>query len=149
MGRGSILAGTILLALGIFVCHQALNLSLGRASRPGPGFVPFGLGCVLILLSLLYLIRSFRTPGRRQGSEVRAGIYRIFLAVGLLCLFAGFLNWLGYLISTFILFLVWLAFIERKRWDLSLSISLLALVVVYYFNLLFSVQLPRGLIQGF
>jgi len=59
------------------------------------------------------------------------------------------LNWLGYLISTFLLFLMWLAIIERKKWYLSLCLSFLALVVVYYFNLLFSIQLPKGLIKGF
>ncbi len=149
MLRGPILAGVILLTLGIFVCHQAVQLSLGQASRPGPGFVPFGLGSILILLSLLYTFHFLRTPREREESKGHRGLYRTFLAIVILCLCIGLLNWLGYLITTFLLFLMWLAIIERKKWYVSLSLSLLALVVVYYFNLLFSVQLPRGLIKGF
>ncbi len=149
MLKGPILAGIILLALGIFVCHQAVQLSLGQASRPGSGFVPFGLGSILILLSLLYIFHFFRTERAGGESKVRPGLIRAFLAIGILCFCTGLLNWLGYLISTFLLFLMWLAIIERKKWYVSLPLSFLALVVVYYFNLLFSVQLPRGLIKGF
>jgi len=149
MLKGPIVAGIILLALGIFVCHQAVQLSLGKASRPGPGLVPFGLGSILILLSFLYIFHFLRTQREREESKGHRGLYRTFLAIVILCLSIGLLNWLGYLISTFLLFLMWLAIIERKKWYVSLSLSLLALVVVYYFNLLFSVQLPKGLIRGF
>ena len=149
MPKGPIVAGIILLALGIFVCHQAVQLSLGKASRPGPGLVPFGLGSILILLSFLYIFHFLRTQREREESKGHRGLYRTFLAIVILCLSIGLLNWLGYLISTFLLFLMWLAIIERKKWYVSLSLSLLALVVVYYFNLLFSVQLPKGLIRGF
>lgn len=149
MLKGPIFAGIILLALGIFVCHQAVQLSLGQARRPGPGFAPFGLGSILILLSFLYIFHFLRTQRGRGESKVHRGLYRTFLAIGILCFCIGLLNWLGYLISTFLLFLMWLVIIERKKWYVSLSLSLLALVVVYYFNLLFSVQLPKGLIKGF
>ena len=149
MLKGPILAGIILLALGIFVCHQAVQLSLGQASRPGSGFVPFGLGSILILLSLLYIFHFLRTQKGREEPKIQRVFYRTFLAIGILCFCTGLLNWLGYLISTFLLFLMWLAIIERKKWYVSLPLSFLALVVVYYFNLLFSIQLPRGLIKGF
>ena len=149
MLKGPILAGVILLALGIFVCHQAVQLSLGQASRPGPGFVPFGLGSILILLSLLYIFHFLRTRKGRGELKAHLGLYRTFLAVGVLCFCTGLLSWLGYLISTFLLFLLWLAIIERKKWYVALPFSFLALVVVYYFNLFFSLQLPRGLIKGF
>jgi Tripartite tricarboxylate transporter TctB family len=149
MLKGPVLAGVILLALGIFVCHQAVRLSLGQPSRPGPGFVPFGLGSILVLLSLLYIFHFLRTQNGRGESKAHRGRTRTFLAIGILCFCIGSLNWMGYLISTFLLFLMWLAIIERKKWYVSLSFSLLALVVVYYFNFLFSVQLPRGLLKGF
>jgi len=147
--KGPWIAGSILLALGIFVCQQAGQLSLGQASRPGPGFVPFGLGAILILLSVLYLIQSLRTAYGNGNLRVSPGFYPTLLAMGFLCFFSGVLNWLGYLISTFLLFMGWLTLIERKKWVLSLALSILALALVYYFNFLFSVQLPKGFIKGF
>lgn len=149
MVKGPLAIGTLLLALGIFVGHQAIQLSLGRPSRPGPGFVAFGLGSILILLSALYLIQFSRMKPEARPRGPRGGGQRTLLAVGLLCLYAAVLNWLGYLISTFLLFGIWLGFIERKKWYLTLSIAFLALVVVYYFNSLFSIQLPKGLLKGF
>jgi len=147
MNTGSILAAIIFLALGIFVCHQAIQLNLGQASRPGPGFVPFGLGSLLILLSLLYLtpvLRSLKRQGEPRPSD---GLTRTVLAVGILCFFSGVLSWLGYLISTLLLFMLWLILIERKKWPVAVGLAGLALLFVYFFNLLFSVQLPRGIMR--
>lgn len=141
--------GTIFLALGIFVGHQAIQLSLGRPSRPGPGFVAFGLGLILTLLSSLYLMQVSRRKSEDQPRPSRGGRNRTLLAVGLLCLYAAVLNSLGYLISTFLLFGIWLGFIEQKKWYLTLPIAFLALVAVYFFNYLFSVQLPKGSLKVF
>ena len=148
MNKGPLIAGILFLVLGVFVCHQAIQLSLGQASRPGPGFVAFGLGSILILLSVLYIIRIKRSQWEVKEPRVGQGRYRILLGVVLLCFFGGILGWLGYLISTFFLFMGWLTFIERKKWYVSLALSSLALIFVYYFNLIFSVQLPKGLIKG-
>jgi putative tricarboxylic transport membrane protein len=148
MNAGSILAGIIFLALGIFVCQQAIQLGLGQASRPGPGFVPFGLGSLLILLSLLYLVPVLRSLKREGKPEPSDGLIRTVLAVGILCLFSAILSWLGYLVSTLLLFLLWLMLIERKKWPMAVGLAGLALVFVYFFNLLFSIQLPRGIIRG-
>jgi hypothetical protein len=148
MRKGQVSAGVILLALGIFVCEQAIQLNLGQASRPGPGFVPFGLGSILILLSLLYLVpilRTFKREGKPLASD---GLIRTVPAVGILCLFSAVLSMLGYLLSTLLLFLLWLMLIERKKWPVAVGLAGLALVFVYFFNLLFSVQLPRGIIRG-
>jgi hypothetical protein len=139
--------GIILLGLGIFVCSHAVELTLGKPSRPGPGFLPFGLGLILVFLAILYLVQSRRqkprSPAHSPGSFLRT-----LLAVGILCFFAAFVNWLGYLITTFFLFVFWLVLIERKKWPMVFFLACLAMVAVYFFNFLFSVQLPRGLLRG-
>jgi hypothetical protein len=148
MQKGQVIAGGILLALGIFVCQQAVQLNLGQASRPGPGFVPFGLGSLLVLLSFLYLFPLLRALGEKGKAQPYAGLTRTLPAVGILCLFSAVLNWLGYILGTLLLFLLWLMLIERKKWPAAVCLAGLALVFVYFFNLLFSIQLPRGIIRG-
>jgi hypothetical protein len=148
MQKGQVFAGVILLALGIFVCQQAIQLNLGQASRPGPGFVPFGLGSILILLSLLYLVPVLRTFKKEEKPRLSAGLIRTLMGIGILCLFSAILSGLGYLLSTLLLFLLWLMLIERKKWPMAVGLASLALVFVYFFNLLFSIQLPRGIIRG-
>jgi hypothetical protein len=148
MPKGQVFAGVILLAVGIFVCQQAIQLDLGQASRPGPGFVPFGLGFLLILLSLLYLVPVLRTFKKEEKPRLSAGLIRTLMGIGILCLFSSILSGLGYLLSTLLLFLLWLMLIERKKWPMAVGLASLALVFVYFFNLLFSIQLPRGIIRG-
>jgi len=148
MRKGQVSAGVILLALGIFVCQQAIQLNLGQASRPGPGFVPFGLGSLLILLSLLYLVPVLRTFKKEEKPRLSAGLIRTLMGIGILCLFSAVLSGLGYLLSTLLLFLLWLMLIERKKWPMAVGLAGLALVFVYFFNLLFSIQLPRGILRG-
>ncbi len=143
---GPTLMGIFLWGLGTFVCIEALDLSLGLASRPGPGFVSFGLGLILVVLSSAYLIQV-RLRSRERVSF--AGQKKsLFLAVAALCLYAAALNRLGYLITTFLLFVFWLALIERKKWSVVLPLACVAVAGVYFFNILFSVQLPRGLLAG-
>jgi putative tricarboxylic transport membrane protein len=146
---GPAVMGFILLALGVFVCSHALELSLGRASRPGPGFVSFGLGSILIVLAVLYLRQTFRQKERGEGRGKEIRLSRTFLALGGLCLYAAVLPWLGYLITTLFFFAFWLMVIERRRWVLMLPLACLAGVAVYLFNVIFSVQLPAGILKGF
>jgi len=146
---GPAVMGFVLLALGIFVCSHALDLSLGQASRPGPGFVSFGLGSFLIGLSILYLRQVFRHYEKGAGERKEGRLSRTFLALGILSFYAAVLPWLGYLITTLLFFGFWLAVIEGKRWHLVLPLACLAGVAVYLFNMVFSVQLPPGVLKGF
>jgi hypothetical protein len=146
---GPAVMGFILLALGIFVCSHALELTLGRASRPGPGFVSFGLGSILIGLAILYLRQVLRQRGKAGGAGKEVRLWRTFLALGILSFYAAVLPWLGYLITTLLFFGFWLAVIEGKRWRLVLPLACLAGAAVYLFNIVFSVQLPPGVLKGF
>ena len=146
---GPAVMGFVLLALGIFVCSHALDISLGQASRPGPGFVSFGLGSFLIGLSILYLRQVFRQNEKMTGERKEVRLSRTFLALGIFSFYAAVLPWLGYLITTLLFFGFWLAVIEGKKWHLVLPLACLAGVAVYLFNMVFSVQLPPGVLKGF
>jgi putative tricarboxylic transport membrane protein len=145
---GSKIMGTILLGIGGFVCYQGVDLSLGTPSHPGPGFVPFGLGAVLTLLSAVYLWHISQGKEERKASSFTVNYQRTGMAIGTICLYALILSWLGYILTTLLVFVVWLSLIERKSWIQTGSLACLAVVAVYFFNILFSVQLPAGLLKG-
>lgn len=140
--------GITLLGVGFFVCYQGWELSLGKPSAPGPGFVPFGLGLVLLALTAVYLFQIRRGEQKRKGAEDRGGFRRLAAALGVICFFALAVSWLGYLPTTFLLFLIWLSAIEKKSLAKSFSVAFAAVAAVYLFNTLFSVQLPPGLLKG-
>jgi hypothetical protein len=145
---GSKAMGAILLALGLFVCYQGIDLSIGTPSRPGPGFVPFGLGFILTTLAIVYLWQSSRGKEEKKISSFPISYQRTAMAIGTICLYALVLSWLGYILTTLLLFVIWLSLIERKNWIQTASLTCLAVVAVYFFNFLFSVQLPAGLLKG-
>jgi hypothetical protein len=145
---GSKTMGTILLALGVFVCYQGIDLSIGRPNHPGPGFVPFGLGFILTFLAIVYLWQIPRGKEKRNPSSFPVTYQRTAMAVGTICLYAFVLSWLGYILTTLLLFVIWLSLIERKGWIQTASLACLAVAAVYFFNVLFSVQLPAGLLKG-
>jgi putative tricarboxylic transport membrane protein len=145
---GSAVMGTILFGLGIFVCYHGIDLTVGKPSLPGPGFVPLGLGSILMLLSSVYLYQSFGKKEKRKDPSTRSGYYRLLMAAGVMALYAWIVSWVGYILTTFLFFVVWVYLIERKNWVQTVSLACLAVVAVYFFNTLFSVQLPTGLLKG-
>ena len=143
---GSKIMGVILLLMGVYISYQGIELTLGVPSRPGPGFVPFGLGVFLAILAAFYLWQS---RSRTEKEKISGENYRrTALALGVLCFYALLLDWAGYILTTFFAFLLWISLIERKSWLQTASLSCLAAVAVYAFNVLFSIQLPTGLLKG-
>lgn len=144
---GSKIMGAFLLLLGGFVCYQGIDLTMGMPNRPGPGFVPFGLGLILTTLAAIYLWQS-RGNKKEERRSPGANYRRTALAVGVLCFYALIVNWAGYILTTFFSFILWLSLIEKKAWFQTASLACLAAVAVYAFNVLFSIQLPAGLLKG-
>ncbi len=138
--------GVSLVLLGGFVCYHGVDLALGMPNHPGPGFVPFGLGLILITLAAIYLWQNRSNKAERGSPGVN--YRRTALALAVLCFYALVVNWAGYILTTFFSFILWLSLIERKAWLQTASLACLAAVAVYAFNVLFSIQLPAGILKG-
>jgi membrane-associated HD superfamily phosphohydrolase len=101
---------------------------------------------ILTTLAAIFLWQNRRRKEERRSAA--ANYRRTALAVGVLCFYALIVNWVGYLLTTFFSFILWLSLIERKAWIQTAFFACLASVAVYAFNVLFSVQLPAGLLKG-
>src|SRR6266542_1308506 len=70
--QGEVLAGLLLAGLGIYILFQALGLEYTSDFGPGPGFLPFWLGVIIISLSSLIILVALRKPVTRaivRGAE--------------------------------------------------------------------------------
>jgi putative tricarboxylic transport membrane protein len=132
---------------GVFVV-AALQQGLMRKGVPGPGFLPFFSGIVLIIISLFILIPAL---GKRVAIVSRSffperGSFRK-LAFAVMALFAYgvALEYVGYLVTTFVFMFLMARLIEPKSW-LSVTLLASATAVVSYllFVVLLEVQLPKG-----
>ena len=144
------------LGVGTFICIGSLRLSLGQFRNPGPGFLSFFAGLVITGLALMVHLRSRkRRPGTTKEksepiwSDPKKGM-KIAMTVVALLVYAVVMNYLGFLISTFLFLAFILKTIEPQRWSVTLIGSLVASAAFYViFEIGLQSQLPKGLIQIF
>ncbi len=145
---GNFLQGLLWLCIGLAVVFLSSRYTIGTLSDPGPGALPFGLGFVFILLSVILLFQSFRIQSPKDEKPLSFGPrwFRVFLVILFLGLVTFLLEGLGYLLSIFLMIFLSMLIMEPKRW---LSALLLGIIASYFSYMLFDVwlkvQLPKGL----
>jgi putative tricarboxylic transport membrane protein len=134
-------------ALGILVCYGATQLGVGSVTEPGSGFIFFWSGLILVILSLMALAESLRSSveiAEETGGAVNW--VKIGLVLLSLLLYAFFLERLGFVVTTFVLLMFLLSWIEQTNWARSLGVaSAAALGSFAIFELWLKIRLPRGI----
>lgn len=148
MGLADRLSGVVLLVFTALMAYFAWKLPLGTFQRPGPGFFPLFLAFVLGALALLLLVSSLIAMPVKKEEEVhphKGDLRKIFYILGSLLVYAFCFDKFGFLISTFLFFLLLKPLVERP-WGYVLGGSLLVTVISYLiFDILLQSQLPKGI----
>ncbi|MBI5968485.1 MAG: tripartite tricarboxylate transporter TctB family protein [Deltaproteobacteria bacterium] len=142
------------MAFGVLFLVGALQQGLMRKGVPGPGFLPFISGIILISLSLMVLIPALRKQKKERGAwgrekffTERDSLKKILLALMALFAFGFSLGYAGYLITTFLFILFIMRLMEPIIWR-TVLITAFATVIFSYllFVVLLDVQLPQGIL---
>jgi len=148
MRRAEQIACFFWISVSLFICAGAVGLRLGTPSDPGPGFLPFGTGALLGLLSLALLLKVSFTPfGKETAENLWKGLkWQRSISVALAILFyALLLPHLGYLVATFLLMAILFSLYDRRRWGVVVLSSILVIAVTYLvFHVWLKVQFPVG-----
>ncbi len=121
---------------------------MGKASRPGPGFLPFGLALILIAFSIALITKSSKKEEQYIPFWPERGWVRPLLGVGIFLLYAVLLPPMGFIITTFFFLICWMWVIERIRWATMLPISIGVTAVLYFiFSYFLEVPLPAGFLS--
>lgn len=151
MDKADRASGLFWLIFSVFISYQSYKLGLGILRQPGPGFLFFWTGIVVAILSLTVIVRSFRKRSPDKAKEsvfARWNVTKIALVLLSLFLYAFLMERLGFLIVTLLLFLFLLGAIEKKRWSLVVSVSLIVTAASYLvFEIALQSQLPKGLME--
>ena len=150
MGRADRISGIFWLLFAIFVGIESYRLGLGTLHKPGPGFLYFWTSIVLGIMALVVLIRA--------GISKKAGVPEIsifgkqnmlkiaFVLISVF-LYALFMETLGFIPVTLLLFIFLLGVIEKKKWFFTIFVSVVVTVVAYLiFEVWLKSQLPKGLL---
>jgi hypothetical protein len=140
-----------LLFFAIGISIQSYKLSLGTMAEPGPGFFPMGSGITLGALSLLIFTKAILTSENRPNPfwPDKKAVRKIILVVLTILLYAISLEYLGFLLCTFLSMLFLLKVIEPQKWFPAIFFAVITSLSSYtVFEIFLKSQLPKGLIMG-
>jgi len=128
----------------------------------GPGGFPIAIGFAMLILACVYAWQQFRgeTTARESEEEIekraviigaeekigkKADLKTMGFVLVLMLLYAFFFEILGYAISTFLMFMAGVLYLDRHHVVRDGVIAVIASFVLYYiFTILLRVQLPAG-----
>ena len=147
MKQYDIYCGLLLLATAIFVIGASLKMGLGDVGSPKPGFFPFLVGFLLFFLSLgiiiLALKERHKDPTFKEWSSLRVSV---LLTLAVLIVYAISLEFLGYIVGSFFLFLYLFKVPAGKKWVVSIFMAIVVVSLSYYiFGVLLQAQFPKGI----
>jgi len=147
MGKADRIGGVFWLVFGLFIFIESYRLGLGTLHRPGPGFLYFWTSFFLIIMSIVVLIRSKGTEEPGASIFGKENPRKIVLVLLSLFLYAIFMEMVGFIPITLLLFVYLLGIIEKKRWFYTIFVSVVVTVAAYLiFETWLQSQLPKGLL---
>jgi hypothetical protein len=142
------------LVFGSLFVIGAWQQGLVKKGVPGPGFLPFICGIALIGISLMVLIPALGKDKNKKGEEAGQEQFfpekksgrRVGFALAAPILYAIFLPYLGFLLTTFVFMLFMLRLMEPQKWSRVFLLSFFTAILAYLLFGALEVQLPRGIL---
>jgi putative tricarboxylic transport membrane protein len=122
----------------------------------GPGFFPKGIGVAMLILSAIYIIQQLRGGvkedeeratiiGAEEKIQGKVNLRRIGFILVLMVFYAFVFERLGYAISTFVVFMAGVFYLDRRHLVRDGIVAVIASFVLYFvFTSILRVQLPAG-----
>ncbi|MDO8945127.1 MAG: tripartite tricarboxylate transporter TctB family protein [Desulfobacterales bacterium] len=139
------------LALAAFAAVGSWRLEVGTLHNPGAGFLPFYAAILFGILALVSLLQDLKAMSG-SASELWDGVRWVkwITMVTSLFIYVAILDWVGFMLATFLLMLVLFRLLEPYRWPKVVLFSLLTMGSAYlFFVALLDSRLPRGSLWGF
>lgn len=139
-------AGVFLLIVSGVVIQQSIwVLRLLDRGQPGSGFMPFGLGVILAVMSILIIVTNWGPDEKRVPFWEPKAWLRPLLAIVIMVVYGFAFDDLGAVTSVVVLVTAWLLLLEKKRVVVAVGTGLLTGLVVYFvFERLLMTPFPRG-----
>ena len=148
MKRADQITGIVVLLFSLLLMEGSRRLPPSATFGPGAGFLPFWLGALLAILSIILVIGASRQP----AVPVEKSVFpkgRVLLTLGAviagLTVYILTLEILGFLVGTALLTAFLLGFVEREKWSTTLLVAVLNSAGLYLvFQVLLGVNLPAN-----
>lgn len=133
------------LLFSIFYFYHAMQLKLwSNRYAPGPGFIPRWVSGIMIILSIIALIESFKKDGITLDKVLpknRTSRMNLYVCWVGLVLFLAFVKKLGFTISSIILLSA--LFSRGTKWSQAIILgSIVSVFAFVIFKIVLQVQIP-------
>lgn len=125
----------------------------------GPDAFPKGIGVAMLVLSAIYVVQQLRGGvkedderaaiiGAEDKVQGKVNLKRIGFILVLMLVYAFVFEHLGYAISTFLVFMAGVFYLDRRHLVRDGIVAVIASFVLYFvFTSILRVQLPAGLLK--
>jgi putative tricarboxylic transport membrane protein len=147
MRRKEITSSLFWMGVGLILTIWSLTYPLGSLAQPGSGFLPLGLGILLLIFSAVLLLRALRqtAPAEEKLRMLPARWVNLALTVMVLVAAVFLFEKVGYLLIFFAIALVLPLLAGQITFGRSLIFAVLSAVGVYViFVWLLKQPLPTG-----
>jgi Tripartite tricarboxylate transporter TctB family. len=145
MINARLLLSTILFVCSGIIFKESLSYEYYGKVVPGPGLFPQWISGILLVLSVIYLIDSFRSQPvpLKDILPTGKGLKKVLSMFAAMLLLIILVPYTGFLIASFIMLLI--LFLLEYKWYSSLIISgVVGFTAFYVFKYFLSVPLPVG-----
>jgi Kef-type K+ transport system membrane component KefB len=147
LGTKDLIPAIIWVIIGVLLAIESYNLDIGYLRNPGPGFMPFLLGIILILLSFPILVQSLKDIKREKKREasiwVGIDFWKISLAVVIQLIYCFMLEKVGFSVATFFCLFLLFKFIGSEKMVKALIVTSITVISAYIlFIIVLKVQMP-------
>jgi putative tricarboxylic transport membrane protein len=146
--KRDLISGMFWLLIGLGLCIWSSAYSMGTLAQPGAGFLPFGLGLLVMLFSLTLIGSTVKSKAEtgETSEPLSMGCWKKVLFTILVLVVAGlFFEKVGYLLTFFFLSLFLMIIAGLRGWkQITLVAFCTALGVYIFFVLLLKQPLPTG-----
>jgi putative tricarboxylic transport membrane protein len=150
MNRDEIVVGIVIFLFGAITTLLSLKMPIGTFRMAGTGLFPFYLGIILMILSSVFILKSFFQGWKGQlkkeaSIESSESPIQLILFLGAMVLATLFFNQLGYPLISLLLMVALLRILGIKRWGLNILISVVTAVGSYFlFVKWLDIPMPKG-----
>jgi hypothetical protein len=129
----------------LLILSQSWKLHIGSVSKPDSGFFPIIIAILLLFLSLILFVKSILEKQEKK-LELGFSYFGIGVTVSTMVLYAFFVDFLGYLLCTFIAGVILTKLVQKRTWGIALVFSILYSAISYFGFKIVGVPLPQGVI---
>jgi putative tricarboxylic transport membrane protein len=151
MSRADRISGIFWLLFSAFISIDSYRMGLGTLHQPGPGFLFFWTAVVMGILSIVIFVRAWvgkNAEGPESSIFGKENVLKIIFVLLSLFLYAFFMETLGFIPVTLLLFIFLLRMIEKKRLGFTIFVSVVVTGISYLiFEIWLKSQLPKGLLE--